>query len=441
HFLSRKSWLVLSLVINISILAYFKYTNFGIEILNDVHPLGGTIFAWPAAHILLPIGISFFTFQSMSYVIDVYRRVIEPRRSYVDYSMYVAFFPHMVAGPIVRSKTFFAGMDNRFQVKREDMIVGTTRIVHGFFRKLVLSDNLAPLCNGVFAGHAGLHPFDVWLGALAFGWQIYLDFAGYSDVARGVARLFGIEFEINFLYPMAVSNIQEHWSRWHLSFTTWIRDYIFIPLGGSRAGEFRTYINIFITWFFAGVWHGPAYHFILWGVWQGVMVSIYREYARTRLYTWINARGGFVWDIFSRIATMFFLIFGFIWFRAETVSKATQMQGRLFGAWDLLAAWNAAKAWLFNGGPAAAIGNAVSLPAGAAFSWSAGIGKIAPVYSKYAVLVGILFAYEYLFNRLQLEYFWKPENKRKLVFLFCFMILCIIVFAVPDSPNFLYFQF
>src|SRR5262249_28939505 len=160
-------------------------------------------------------------------------------------------------GPIVRSSTFFSRLDDRLPIKREDIIIGATRIVVGFFRKLVLSDNLAAMTIGVYGdpwdfhqtwATRGLHPIDVWIGSIAFAFQIYLDFAGYTDIARGVARLFGWEFEINFLYPMACRNISDHWARWHISFTTWIRDYIFIPLGGSRRGELRTYINIFITW-------------------------------------------------------------------------------------------------------------------------------------------------------------------------------------------------
>ncbi len=436
-FMGRRGWLFLSLAINISILAYFKYTNFGIEVLNDVHPLGGTMLAWPSTNILLPIGISFFTFQSMSYIIDVYRRVIEPRKSYIDYSMYICFFPHMVAGPIVRSKTFFAGLDNRFKVTRDDMVVGMTRIMHGFFRKLVLADNLAPLIDKAYGSHMTLHTVDVWIAAVAFAWQIYLDFAGYSDIARGVARLFGIEFEINFLYPFAASSIEDHWKRWHLSFTTWIRDYIYIPLGGSRLGEVRTYINIFIIWFFAGVWHGAAYHFIAWGLWQGLLISIHREYAKTRVRNFLNnlkGAAGISYNLASRIVTFFFLTFGFIYFRAETMTKSTQMQGRLFGVYDLIGVVKAWKAYIFSGGAWADVGSALAGPAGAVSS--------KPLYLKnLGVLVLLYFTYEFIFNKLHLEYFWKPENKGKLAALLIFFILCIIGFAVPEAPSFIYFQF
>ena len=435
-FFNKRFWLISSLVLNLGLLAYFKYTNFGIEILNDVHPFGSTLFAWPATYILLPVGISFYTFMSLSYTVDVYRGLIEPRRNLLDFMLYVGFFPHLVAGPIVRATTFFSRLDDRLPVLSPDIIIGVTRITVGFFRKLVLSDNLAPLVNGVFgafndAGHPlPIHPYDVWLGGLAFGFQIYLDFAGYTDVARGVARLFGWEFEVNFLYPMSVRNITEHWSRWHISFTTWIRDYIFIPLGGSRVGTGRTYINIFITWLFGGIWHGPAYHYIAWGIWQGIMVSAHRIYSKTEIREKLNRKGGFVYDIAARIFTMFCLIFGFIWFRAENMVKATQMHGRLFGAQDLHESWGAFKSWVFSSGDLSGVWHGLS-----SVPWA----KLQ--YAEYTFVLALYFVYEYVFNYLRLDYFWKNENRGKLVFMMISMIFCIIVFASPDTPNFMYFQF
>ncbi|MDH5654696.1 MAG: MBOAT family protein [Spirochaetia bacterium] len=411
-----KVWLFISIALNLSLLGYFKYTNFGIEIFNDLYPLGDSVFSWPNASILLPVGISFYTFQSMSYTIDVYRGILTPRKNIIDFALYVAFFPQLVAGPIVRATTFLKELDNRLPINRDDIIVGTTRIVVGFFRKLVLSDNLALMVNHVFAHPASVNPVDVWIASLAFGFQIYLDFAGYTDIARGVARLFGFEFEINFHYPMAAKNITEHWSRWHISLTTWIRDYIYIPLGGSRMGEFRTYTNIFLTWFFAGIWHGPAYHFVVWGIWQGVMISAHRLFQRTSLRKTLNEKGGFFYDFFTRAFTIFNLIFGFIWFRAENMTTATILQGRLFG-----------------------INNLPLLLKGEA----GGLADTFPpaMYLSYTGMLAFLFAYEYFFYRYQLEFFWKKENQWKLIFILTAMIFSIVVFSPPETPSFMYFQF
>lgn len=404
-------WLAISMTLNLSLLGFFKYTNFGIEVVNDVLPIGSTIFAIPTLDIILPVGISFYTFQSMSYTIDVYRCELEARRDIVEFSLYVTFFPQLVAGPIVRATTFFKQMDNPLPVTYDDMVVGMTRIITGFFRKLVLADNLAPIVNSVFAGQAELHPVDIWIGSLAFGWQIYFDFAGYTDIARGVARLFGYEFEINFLYPMAAGNITEHWSRWHISLTTWLRDYLYIPLGGSRVGPIRLYINIFIVWFATGVWHGAAYHFIAWGIWQFIMILIHRSFSKTALHKTLNTKFKAMWSVGSRLILFFFLNFGFIWFRANTMTQSTQMQGRLFGIENL----------------------------NQNFDLMAQIPR--PLYLEYIVFLGFLWLYELYFNHRRLDYFWKPENRKKLVILLTAMVFATLVLATPDTPNFLYFQF
>ena len=409
--LSAGMWLAVSMSLNLALLGFFKYTNFGIEIVNDILPTGQTLFALPALDILLPVGISFYTFQSMSYTIDVYRGELEARRDIVDFALYVTFFPQLVAGPIVRATTFFKQMDNPLPVTYDDIVVGATRIVSGFFRKLVLADNLAPLVNAVFTGQAELSSLDIWIGSLAFGWQIYFDFAGYTDIARGVARLFGYEFEINFLYPFAAGNITDHWSRWHISLTTWLRDYLYIPLGGSRVSQVRLYFNIFVVWFATGVWHGAAYHFVAWGVWQFVMVIVHRLFSRTKLHALLNNNFKVSWAIIARIILFFFLNFGFIWFRAPDMTVATQMQGRLFGIENLNAGWSVIQAMPVT------------------------------LYNEYIWLLVFLWVYELYFNHRRLDYFWKPENRRKLVFLLSSMTLLVILLATPDTPNFLYFQF
>ncbi|MCB1178552.1 MAG: MBOAT family protein, partial [Leptospiraceae bacterium] len=256
--IAKRKWiLTISMVGNLGFLAFFKYTNFLLEVIQDIgvfppgtwtavlnSPVGIT--CGPNAtigryicDITLPVGISFYTFQSMSYTIDVYRKKEEARKSFIDFALYVAFFPQLVAGPIVRGLTFFRDLDERLSVMREDIQIAFTRILIGFMRKIVFADNLGKVVDSTFLHYANMNPLEIWVGAIAFGWQIYFDFAGYTDIAIGVARLFGFKFDANFNFPMSTNSINDHWTKWHISFSTWIRDYIFIPLGGSRVSEWK----------------------------------------------------------------------------------------------------------------------------------------------------------------------------------------------------------
>lgn len=415
--ISPKAWLFSSLIFNLGLLGYFKYTNFGIEIYNDVQPLGDTYFAWPFENILLPVGISFYTFQSLSYTIDVYRGLIGARRSFIDFAMYVAFFPQLVAGPIVRATTFFEQLDQRLAVRRQDMVIGMTRIVTGLFRKLVLSDNLAIVVNTVFGNPQNYGVLDTWIAGFAFGFQIYLDFAGYTDIARGVARLFGFEFDVNFRYPMAATNITDHWKRWHISLTTWIRDYVYIPLGGSRVGPVRLYSNILIIWVLTGIWHGPAYHFVFWGIWQAAMLLSHRFYTKTALPSLLS-RGGLVYTGASWVLTMFSLNFGFIFFRAPDMAVATQMIGRLFSIENLHSFWQSG----FQVLPAI-----TNLPDS--------------VYSSYAILLGLYALYDFYFDRFKEGELESDRYKIRLTVITTLMIFAILTLGSPDTPSFMYFQF
>jgi D-alanyl-lipoteichoic acid acyltransferase DltB (MBOAT superfamily) len=408
-YISDKTWITISIILNLSLLGFFKYTNFGLEVLNDVLNLKNTPFSLTPLDIILPVGISFYTFQSLSYTIDVYRGILKAREDFIDFALFVSFFPQLVAGPIVRATTFFEQMDHPKSITYEDYKIGFARIVTGFFRKLVLSDNLAPIVNKVFANPENFHYIDLWIASLAFGWQIYFDFAGYTDIARGVARFFGYEFEINFAYPMAARNITEHWKRWHISLTTWLRDYLYIPLGGSRVSPLRVYFNIFIVWFITGIWHGAAYHFIAWGLWQFVMIVIHRNYDGSKLQSLIHKKIPKIWEVLARIILFFSLNFGFIWFRAENLQKANFMIGRLFGFENI----NHSLTFL----------------------------KEFPkfMFYDYLILLILLWIYEFYMDRKKLDNFIKDNNK--LVLLLSIKVIMILIFASPDTPNFLYFQF
>jgi D-alanyl-lipoteichoic acid acyltransferase DltB (MBOAT superfamily) len=418
---SKRKWvLTMSMVGNIGFLAFFKYTNFFLEVIQDTglfspdawtrtfhSPLGITCgpnvdLQRYACDITLPVGISFYTFQSMSYTIDVYRKKQEARKSIVDFALYVAFFPQLVAGPIVRGLTFFRDLDARLNVTREDIQIAFTRILIGLTRKVVFADNLAKVVDSTFIHYANMNSLEIWVGAIAFGWQIYFDFAGYTDIAIGVARLFGFKFDANFNFPMVTDNINDHWSKWHISFSTWIRDYIFIPLGGSRVSEWKVYRNIFITWFFAGVWHGAAYHFIGWGLWQGFMLAVYREYSKTKFWTFFNEKGGIAYNLFSRVFTMFCLGFGFVMFRAPTMKIASEMMEKML---------------LLKG---------------------ANIDRF--INYDYALLLGVCFVAGYIFSKRNLEYYGEHAPD-KLMYVNIASIFLLIFFGVTESQNFLYFAF
>ncbi|PJZ70637.1 hypothetical protein CH373_06765 [Leptospira perolatii] len=398
----RRICLIVSLSVNLGILGYFKYTNFLLEVFADIQNLGPTKI--DPLKIILPVGISFYTFQSMSYTIDVYRRNLIARTSLLDFALYVSFFPQLVAGPIVRAHTFFRDLDHPPVVTKEDIEIAFCQILMGFTRKIVFADNLAKVVDFTFTNYTVLNPVEIWTGALAFGWQIYFDFAGYTDIAIGVARLFGYKFDPNFNFPMVAKNIADHWTRWHISFSTWIRDYIFIPLGGSRGSQFQTYINMFITWLFAGVWHGAAYHFIGWGLWQAVMISVHREYAKTSLALWLNEKGGTSYDIISRLVTMFCLAFGFIMFRAQDMRTAvTMMKSLVF--------------WV---------------PGGFASVKSY-------VNYDYGLLLVICFSASYYFSRNTIDSV--VESPRKFSLFFLANAFLLLVFGITESKNFLYFDF
>lgn len=399
----RKLYLTASLLTNLGILVYFKYTNFFLGLINDIFLHGD--FRFENYDIILPVGISFYTFQSMSYSIDVFNRRIEPRRSFLDFSMYVAFFPQLVAGPIVRAETFFRDLDYRLPVLKEHIEASFSLILIGFTRKIVFADNLGKVVDHTFANYATMNPLEIWTGVIAFGWQIYFDFAGYTDIAIGIARLFGFKFDANFNFPMAVRNIGEHWTKWHISFSTWIRDYIFIPLGGSRGTPLLTYRNLYVTWLFAGLWHGAAYHYVGWGIWQAVMLTIHREYAKTSLAKAINEKGGWAYDLFSRVFTMFCLAFGFAMFRAETMTKA----------------WEMMKSMVFLGSGTMTIDR----------------------YDNYqfGIVLAVCYTASYVFSKRKVE--WVTGHRSAWVFpLFVFVnFFLILVFGVTESQNFLYFAF
>jgi D-alanyl-lipoteichoic acid acyltransferase DltB (MBOAT superfamily) len=262
----KKIWLLISIVINLGFLGFFKYYNFFIESFSDLlSNVGLQAHPW-TLRIILPVGISFYTFHGLSYVLDIYHGKIKPTRNIIDYSLFVSFFPLLVAGPIERATHLLPQLQKPRRFKAHNATDGLKQMLWGFFKKIVIADNCAVIVNNVFENYASLPASALVVGAIFFSFQIYGDFSGYSDIASGSARLFGIELLRNFSYPYFSRDIAEFWRRWHISLTTWFRDYLYIPLGGSRGSRKQTVRNTFIIFLVSGFWHGANWTFIVWGL-------------------------------------------------------------------------------------------------------------------------------------------------------------------------------
>src|SRR5215472_14935615 len=273
--------LYFSLILNFSFLGVFKYFNFFVDSTAHLGALFGLkqipVSVW---RILLPPGISFYTFQEVAYIVDVYHRKVEPARSLVDYALFISLFPHLIAGPIQRPSHLLPQVQRPRMWGPDRAFDGLLLILEGLFRKIVIADNCALIANAAFGGRFGPPNLVVLLlGTYAFAWQIYGDFSGYSSIARGSAQLLGFHFMVNFRRPYLAESLQDFWRRWHISLSTWLRDYLYIPLGGSRLGKVRTYINLMLTMLLGGLWHGANWTFVVWGGIHGVGLAIERFFA------------------------------------------------------------------------------------------------------------------------------------------------------------------
>jgi len=314
----RKLWLAASVVSNLGILAYFKYTNFFLENLNGLFAAGHGL---PRLDILLPAGISFYTFKSMSYTIDVYRREIEPCRSHLDYTTFVTFFPELIAGPIVRASVFLPQMDRAIGLTRERLRSGLSLFLLGITKKLLVADAMGQIADPIFAAPEYYSSGTLWLAAIAYAIQIYCDFSGYSDMAIGTAKLIGYDLPENFRMPYASANITEFWRRWHITLSSWLRDYLYIPLGGNRHGAGRTYLNLALTMLLGGLWHGASWNFVLWGALHGVALAVHRLMSRSTSFTLPR--------LVSTPLTLLFVVLCWIPFRATSFTITWTMITRM----------------------------------------------------------------------------------------------------------------
>ncbi len=316
---NRKTILALSIVWNVGLLFVFKYLSFAVKNLSLVLPS----IPFPAADITLPIGISFFTFQIMSYVFDVYYGKVPVQKNVCDLALYISLFPQLIAGPIVRYETIADEIRNRRE-NAQDITAGTVRFVIGLGKKCLLANYMAVIADLVFAGDlAVLSGADAWVGIIAYALQIYFDFSGYSDMAIGLGRIFGFHFDENFNYPYTARSATDFWRRWHISLSTWFRDYIYIPLGGNRCSKPRWVFNLFVVWGLTGVWHGANWTFWLWGLyWFALLLA-------EKLTGFAKKLG-----VFGHVYALLAVLIGWVLFRSATVSDALLYLRAMFAPAD-----------------------------------------------------------------------------------------------------------
>jgi D-alanyl-lipoteichoic acid acyltransferase DltB (MBOAT superfamily) len=331
-FSSRRLWLAVSIINNLSLLLFFKYAGFVSENLNNIFARAGLPFSFPdapslmpfGAEYLLPVGISFFMFQSMSYTIDFYRGNIHREKSFIRFATFVSFFPQLVAGPIERAGHLLPQFNYCPKVSRSDLTEGASLFLVGLFKKLALANYISVYVERVYDDPAAFDAPALLLATFAFAWQIYFDFSGYTDMARGVARVFGFKLMLNFNHPYLAASLSEFWSRWHISLSTWFRDYVYIPLGGNRKTSILTYRNLLLTFIISGLWHGAAWTFIIWGALHGIFILITRNLEKSETYRTKVPK------FIKQAAVFLFVCFAWIFFRADSLESANLIITRMF---------------------------------------------------------------------------------------------------------------
>jgi len=326
----KKILLVVSLAGNLGLLGFYKYADFAImqfNILGNSFDIAQQI---PLLNIALPIGISFYTFQTISYTVDIYRGKLKPSKSFWEFALFVSFFPQLVAGPIVRASVFLPQLREKIDnvklknnlkqivIKNSNLKVGITMMALGFFKKMFFADNIAPLVDNIFSQTLSQDSFTIILGAIAFGIQIYGDFSGYSDIAIGAALILGFKLPINFNKPYFATSPSDFWRRWHISLSSWLRDYLYIPLGGNKKSKNKTYLNLATVMFLGGLWHGAAWNFVIWGILHGSFLAIHKlildKFPQLKNNYFFSTKWGKIVSIFI---TQYFVFLAWITFRVK----------------------------------------------------------------------------------------------------------------------------
>ena len=315
----KKLLLTLFILLDLSLLLYFKYTNFFLENLNLIFHQKWSL------KVVLPLGISFYTFQALSYLVDVYRWQVRAQKNYLKIALYICLFPQLIAGPIVKYHDVADQIDGR-QETIDKVYYGIRRFIIGFAKKVLIAYSVGRIADQIFA--SPINEFDTpiaWLGAISYALQIYYDFSGYSDMAIGLGSIFGFKFFENFNYPYISKSITEFWHRWHISLSSWFKDYLYIPLGGNRKGSVRTYFNLFMVFLVTGIWHGASWMFVVWGLWNGIFVIF------EKMTGWAINETSYIKRMFYHVYTIVVFVIGWVFFRAETMSKAKDYILKMFG--------------------------------------------------------------------------------------------------------------
>lgn len=396
---ARRLCVVASLLTSLGILGYFKYANFFLWNINAL--VDGN---FQPLDIILPVGISFYTFQSVSYIVDVYKGRVAPTRTWLEYLFFLSFFPALVAGPIVRADYFLPQIANRRPASRREIWLGLWLIILGIVKKAIIADYIAQYNDLIFSTPGGYSGFETLMGIIGYTMQIYCDFSGYSDMAIGIAMIMGFRLALNFNFPYKSQNLSDFWHRWHISLSTWLRDYIYIPLGGNRHGVARTYLNNFITMLIGGLWHGAAWRFVFWGAMHGLGLAIHKAFKP------LLGRLGDSWGIkaISWFITMTTVTTLWVFFRADTFGEACTIIGAVFTNFDL-----------------------------------AYIMPFARVRSLWLILMGIIIAAHCLpthtWRRLGTRFVCAPWVVKLLLFII--VVQCVIELRSSDVMPFIYFNF
>ena len=328
---TKRTYLALSIIINLSILGFFKYFNFFVTSLVDILHAINIQSDLTTLSIVLPVGISFYTFQTISYTVDVYRGKLKPCTSLIDYAAYLAFFPQLVAGPIERGANLVPQFEKNREFSYQNATYGLKIILWGVFKKLVIADNLALVVNEYYASPGEYSGLRLLVSTICFAFQIYCDFSSYSDIARGCAKLLGFDLMVNFSFPYFSRSVSEFWRRWHISLSTWFRDYVYIPLGGNRSGKHRMYVNLLLTFVISGLWHGAAYNYLIWGFLNGLGVILFSDRNRrgpqdTPLTDkWVPG----LTDFLGMLCTFSFILVTWVFFRAASFGDAMLILRRI----------------------------------------------------------------------------------------------------------------
>jgi D-alanyl-lipoteichoic acid acyltransferase DltB (MBOAT superfamily) len=410
----RKRWLAASITANMTVLGIFKYYDFFASSLQSALAPLGIHPSFPMLHVILPLGISFYTFLSMSYTIDVYRRELKATRHPLDFMLYVAYFPHLVAGPIVRASFLLPQCQRPRVIQPVEVQNGLWLILMGYVKKVVIADRLGQIVDWGFAQPSPPFPnLNAWIVIYAFAFQIYGDFAGYSDIARGLAKIMGFELTVNFRAPYLVTNPAAFWRNWHISLSTWLRDYLYIPLGGNRQGLWQTYRNLMLTMLLGGLWHGAGFAFILWGFYHGVLLSIHRWWGQFRGGDKPAAPAGTA-PLLGRMKQLALIVLffhitcvGWLFFRAGGLHHGVSQ-------------WAVVKSWLHA---------MINLPGTRSLS-----GFLVPV----ALLGGLALFFQWKNDRMNGFSQWQESSKGVAI---CAALAAITLLGVFEGAQFIYFQF